>query len=487
MKPFSAQDLADATSGELYGIAPDAQLSSGVVTDSRDVSTGDIYVARRGDQRDGLDFAPAAMAAGAALIVAEAVPTVDGEHLPTLVVQDATEALGRIARLNVESLRADGDLTVIAITGSAGKTTVKDLVGDLLSSAGETVWPPKSFNNEVGVPLTALRADASTRFLVLEMGARSIGNLTYLTSLVTPDIAVELMVGTAHSGVFGSIENTARAKAELVEALPAGGTAVLNADDPRVRAMVDVLPEGADVLWFSAAGRTQIEGSDAPVVSAEHVTTAASGRPRFTLSVPGAEPTDVELALVGEHHVANALAAAAVAHRCGLTARSIVTTLATSGAASRWRMELIDSPSGVTVLNDAYNANPDSMRSALKTLAAMGRGDEDTPSRRTVAVIGEMLELGEDSRQAHADIGELVVRLNIDRTIVIGEGARPAFQAAELEGSWGNEAVWVPTIAEARELLRVELQPGDLVLFKSSNDAGLRFLGDEIAGVTVAS
>src|SRR5690606_24797316 len=373
--------------------APDAQLSSGVVTGSRDVSTGDIYVARRGDQRDGLDFAPAAMAAGAALIVAEAVPTVDGEHLPTLVVQDATEALGRIARLNVESLRADGDLTVIAITGSAGKTTVKDLVGDLLSSAGETVWPPKSFNNEVGVPLTALRADASTRFLVLEMGARSIGNLTYLTSLVTPDIAVELMVGTAHSGVFGSIENTARAKAELVEALPAGGTAVLNADDPRVRAMVDVLPEGADVLWFSAAGRTQIEGSDAPVVSAEHVTTAASGRPRFTLSVPGAEPTDVELALVGEHHVANALAAAAVAHRCGLTARSIVTTLATSGAASRWRMELIDSPSGVTVLNDAYNANPDSMRSALKTLAAMGRGDEDTPSRRTVAVIGEMLEL----------------------------------------------------------------------------------------------
>src|SRR5699024_240143 len=162
--------------------------------------------------------------------------SVDGEHLPTLVVQDATEALGRLARLNVESLRASGDLTVVAVTGSAGKTTAKDLMGDLLSGAGETIWPPKSYNNEVGVPLTALRADDSTRFLVLEMGARSIGNLSYLASLVTPDIAVELMVGTAHSGVFGSIETTARAKAELAVALPSGGTALLNADDPRVPA-----------------------------------------------------------------------------------------------------------------------------------------------------------------------------------------------------------------------------------------------------------
>ncbi|SMY12559.1 UDP-N-acetylmuramoyl-tripeptide--D-alanyl-D-alanine ligase [Brevibacterium jeotgali] len=485
MKPFSAQDLADATSGELHGIAPDTQLSAGVVTDSRDVAAGDVYVARRGEHADGLDFAPAAIDAGAALIVAEAVPSVDGEHLPTLLVQDATEALGHIARHNVETLRAEGDLTVVAITGSTGKTTVKDLVGDLLSAAGETVWPPKSFNNEVGVPLTALRADESTRFLVLEMGARSIGNLTYLTSMVTPDIAVELMVGTAHSGMFGSIENTARAKTELVESLRTGGTAVLNADDPRVRAMADVLADGVDVIWFSASGRDSVEGSDAPVVSATDSTTGASGRPTFTLAVPGGEPTSVELALLGEHHVANALAAAAVAHRCGLSQRAIITTLRTSGAASRWRMELIDSPQGITVLNDAYNANPDSMRSALKTLAAMGRGDEENPARRTIAVIGEMLELGEGSREAHADIGELVVRLNIDRTIAVGDGARPVFQAAELEGSWGNEAVWVSSLADARELLRSELQSGDIVLFKSSNDAGLRFLGDEIAGVTV--
>ncbi|MGO1262835.1 MAG: glutamate ligase domain-containing protein, partial [Brevibacterium aurantiacum] len=168
----------------------------------------------------------------------------------------------------------------------------------------------------------------------------------------------------------------------------------------------------------------------------------------------------------------------------GVGMKSIVTTLSTSSAASRWRMELIDSPSGVTVLNDAYNANPESMRASLKTLASMGRGDEESRPRRTFAVLGEMLELGDESISAHSDIGELVVRLNITRTIVVGDGAKPIFNAANLEGSWGNEAAWVPTAAEAKDLLNAELAPGDIVLFKSSRDAGLRYLGDEIAGVS---
>ncbi len=194
----------------------------------------------------------------------------------------------------------------------------------------------------------------------------------------------------------------------------------------------------------------------------------------------------MRLALVGEHHVGNALAAAAVACTCGVGVKSIVTTLATSSAASRWRMELIDSPSGVTVLNDAYNANPESMRASLKALAAMGRGDADSRPRRTFAVLGEMLELGDESVSAHSDIGELVVRLNITRTIVVGEGAKPIFNSANLEGSWGNEATWVATVAEAKDLLTAELAAGDIVLFKSSRDAGLRYLGDEIAGVSGA-
>ncbi|GAA4285271.1 UDP-N-acetylmuramoyl-tripeptide--D-alanyl-D-alanine ligase [Brevibacterium daeguense] len=482
MKQFAAHEVATALKGELYGISPDTLLTGGVVTDSREVQPGDVFVARRGETADGLDYAPAAIEAGASLIIAEAVPTVDGEHLPSLHVADATVALGQLARLSVEALRETGELTVIAITGSAGKTTVKDLTGDLLAGHAETVWPPNSYNNEVGVPLTALRASETTRFLVLEMGARSIGNLSYLTSLVRPDIAVELGVGTAHSGVFGSLENTARAKAELVESLVEGGWAVLNADDHRVAAMQEVLAAGVSTLWFSREAEPERE----PAVRASGIQAHASGRTSFTLHLPDAEPAPVELALLGEHHVANALAAAAVAHLCGIPARSIVTTLATSGAASRWRMELIDSPSGITVLNDAYNANPDSMRASLKTLAAMGRGDDTTGPRRTFAVLGEMLELGEDSVEAHDSIGRLVVRLNIGRTIVVGEGAKPIFQAANLEGSWGNEAAWVPSIAEARELLQAELQPGDIVLFKSSRDAGLRYLGDEIAGVSGA-
>lgn len=493
MKHFSAREIAAAVNGELIGLGsegPETPLTGGVVTDSREVTPGDIYVARRGERFDGITFAGAAVEAGAALVIAEQVPSLEGRPLPTVRVDDATVALGQLARANVEALRAAGDgaLTVIGITGSAGKTTAKDLIADLLSSQGETIWPPNSYNNEVGVPLTALRAGEDTRFLVLEMGARSIGNLAYLTSLVRPDIGVELNVGSAHSGAFGSVENTARAKSELVESLIAGGTAVLNADDHRVAAMRDALQPGVRVTWFSTRGtlpQAAREGDE--IVTASDAVSDASGRSAFTLELPGEEPQHVRLALLGEHHVYNALAAASAARACGVPAKTIATTLATSGAASRWRMELIDSPEGVTVINDAYNANPDSMRSALKTLAAMGRGDAENPPRRTFAVLGEMLDLGESSRQAHADLGELVVRLNITRTIAVGEGAKPIYTAANLEGSWGHEAAWVATIAEARDLLQAELQPGDLVLFKSSHDAGLRLLGDEIAGVTTAS
>lgn len=488
MKRLSAAEIATAVSGELYGIDPETQLSAGVVTDSREVRAGDIYVARRGESVDGIEFAAAAHAAGAGLIIGESVPTVDGSPLPTVVVSDATEALGLLAKHNLESLRAvqGSELTVIAITGSVGKTTVKDLTADLLAGEAETIWPPNSYNNEVGVPLTALRADESTRYLVLEMGARSIGNLAYLTSLMRPDIAVELAVGSAHSGVFGSIENTARAKAELVESLIAGGTAVLNADDTRVAAMEDALAADVTTLWFSQRESLPDWVGGAPIVRATDIVTDASGHAQFALHLPDEEPQQVRLALVGEHHVGNSLAAAAVAHACGVGLKSIVTTLSTSSAASRWRMELIDSPSGVTVLNDAYNANPDSMRASLKTLAAMGRGDAQTPPRRTFAVLGEMLELGDDAVSAHSDIGEMVVRLNISRTIAVGTGAKPIYSAANLEGSWGNEATWVETIAEAKELLTTELAPGDIVLFKSSRDAGLRYLGDDIAGVSGA-
>lgn len=473
MKEFSALEIASAVDGQLHAIAGDTPLSGGVVTDSREVAPGDIYVARRGENFNGIDFAPAAREAGAELIIAEAIPSVDGNLLPSIVVPDATEALGKLAQLNVTALREDGSLTVVAITGSAGKTTVKDLAGDLLSAAGETIWPPNSYNNEVGVPLTALRATANTRFLVLEMGARSIGNLAYLTSLIRPDIGVELNVGSAHSGIFGSIDNTARAKSELVKSLIAGGTAVLNADDPRVAAMADTLADGVDVMWFSPSGITD----KSPVVSASDVTSHASGRTHFTLALPGAEPADVELALLGEHHVANALAAAAVAHLCGVEARTIVSTLSTSGAASRWRMELVDNPNGVTVLNDAYNANPESMRAALTTLGALAR------DRRAVAVLAHMAELGADGEAEHVRIGELAAQTGVQHLIVVGEeaaGIAAGAEGAADGGDWQGESIRVPDAEAAAAALRERMRSGDVVIVKGSRVAALERVIDLI-------
>ncbi|WGW13308.1 UDP-N-acetylmuramoyl-tripeptide--D-alanyl-D-alanine ligase [Saxibacter everestensis] len=499
MKEFSYKQIAAAVGGEIVGADPELRTAGPVVTDSRDVSPGAVYVARRGESLDGLDFAASAVQEGAALVIGEEVVHVDGVPLPSIVVEDATVALGLLAHANVTALRAKaptgsdagqpagaaavdhGGLKVVAITGSAGKTTTKDLLADFLVSLGQTVWPPNSFNNEVGVPLTALRADEDTRFLVLEMGAREPGNLSYLTSLVRPDIAVELNVGSAHSGIFGSVEATAKAKAELVQSLDSDGIAVLNLDDDRVANMASKVADGVGIVWFSLSGR---QHSTQPTVWAEDVTSDATGRTSFLLCLPDGQTAQIQLALLGEHHVANALAAAAAAWRMGVSLTTISTVLATSGAASRWRMELVDSPSGVTVLNDAYNANPDSMRSALKTLATMGRGDAQNPPRRTWAVLGEMLELGESSVEEHDSIGRLVVRLNISRLLAVGEGARPIYQAANLEGSWGEEAAWVPDVAAARAFLNESLSPGDLVLFKSSRDAGLRYLGDDVAGVT---
>lgn len=464
----------------MVAVEPELRVAGPVVTDSREIIEGAVFVARRGESLDGHDFAIAAVEAGAALVIGEHEVSGPEGRIPMVVVDDATVGLAALAKLNVESLRADGDLQVVAITGSAGKTTVKDLTASLLAGRGETIAPYNSYNGEVGAPLTALRAGTDTRFLVLEMGARRRGNLKYLTDYMRPDISVVLNVGSAHSGIFGGPDAIAATKGELVDALRPGGTAVLNQDDDRVRAMASRAGDGVSIVWFTADESVTAIG---PTVSASAVTTDANGRSSFDLTLPGEASAPVTLSLLGEHHVPNALAAAAIAWKFGVPPESIPVVLSTASAASRWRMELIDAPGGFTVLNDAYNANPESMRAALKTLAVMGRGDDATPARRTWAVLGEMLELGDESVEAHDSIGRLVVRLNISKLIAVGEGARAIYQAAAHEGSWGDEAAWVPDAESAAALLEEGLRPGDLVLFKSSRDAGLRYLGDEIAGV----
>jgi UDP-N-acetylmuramoyl-tripeptide--D-alanyl-D-alanine ligase len=301
------------------------------------------------------------------------------------------------------------------------------------------------------------------------MGARGRGHIHYLTTIAPPRVGIELNVGSAHVGEFGSREAIAVAKAELVEALPESGLAVLNADDPAVRAMA-----------ARTAARVVLVGTGPDAdVRAEDVRLDDAGRPRFTVRTP-AGSAEVSLALHGEHHVGNALAVLAAALECGLDLDLTVRVMATAGPASRWRMEVTERPDGVTVVNDAYNANPDSVRAALKALVAMGRG------RRTWAVLGSMLELGDESTTEHDAIGRLAVRLNVSRLVVVGDTARPMATGAQHEGSWGDEAVWVPDADAAYAVLAEELRPGDVVLFKSSRDAGLRWLGDTVAQDTQA-
>lgn len=483
MIELNAAQIAEAVHGRLVGVEdPEQVLCTSGTTDSREVEAGTLFVAKPGDVTDGHRFLPQAFAAGAALaLVDHEVPGPDGTCFPAVVVQDVVLAMGELARNIVERLRADHELTVFGITGSAGKTTTKDLLAGMLAPLGPTVAPVGSFNGEVGVPLTVFRADWDTRYLVIEMGADHVGNIRYLCDMVSPDFGAVLKVGTAHVGEFGGVENIARTKSELADGVRQG--VALNRDDPRVAPMQD--KASAPVTWFGVAGRHQPgRGEQEPGFEARNLRTDPGGRPVFDLVLPDGTEHPVCSPLIGEHHVYNAMAAAALASLAGVPGERIVQALNTLGAVSRYRMERTDRADGVTVINDAYNANPESMAAALRTLAQMGR--DATPPRRTWAVLGAMLELGEESVQEHADLGEDVVRLNIARLLVVGEEAKPVYNAALLEGSWGNEAAWVATAEEAMEVLAQELEPGDIALFKSSNGVGLRFLGDRVAQWPVA-
>ncbi|QCU77836.1 UDP-N-acetylmuramoyl-tripeptide--D-alanyl-D-alanine ligase [Citricoccus sp. SGAir0253] len=492
MIELSASDIAGATGGTLSATASPGSTVDAATTDSREAAPGALFIAKPGERVDGHDFIPAARAAGATLVLAER-ETLDAEGRPdpAVIVDDVVLAMGRLASHVVQRIREHSPTTVIGITGSAGKTTTKDLLAGVLATDGPTVAPQGSYNGEVGVPLTVFRAALDTRYLVVEMGADRIGNIEYLASMVKPDIGVVLMVGSAHAGSFGGVENIARTKGELVEALPADGVAVLNRDDARVAAMAG--RTGARVAWFAT------EDAAFPLVDADvasgaaafsalttGLTTTEDERPAFELRLgagTAAEGHPVVSGLIGRHHAANIAAAAAAAFAAGLPAERIAAALDGTGPTSRRRMERTDRPDGVTIINDAYNANPESMRAALRTLAMIGR----STGRRTWAVLGEMLELGEARIAEHTAIGTAVVRLNIDQLVVVGRGARPLYTSAVNEGSWGEEIDFAEDVEAARELLERRLAPGDVVLVKSSNGAGLGELGDRLAAAGAAT
>ncbi|PFG19383.1 UDP-N-acetylmuramoyl-tripeptide--D-alanyl-D-alanine ligase [Serinibacter salmoneus] len=461
------EQVAQATGGRLVGEGG-AEVTA-VAIDSRAVRAGDLYVALPGARVDGHAFVDAARAAGAT----GSLTTRDlGEQAgPHVVVEDAQTALGDLARADLLRRQAQGGTPdVVAITGSVGKTTTKDLVQDVLGALGHVYATRGSLNNEIGLPRTVLDSPQDTRVLVAEMGADAPGNLTYLTSIAPPRVAVVLAVGRAHLEGFGSIEGVQRAKAELVQALRPGGLAVLNHDDARVLAMrADAELVGAGVVTYSASGRPEAQ------VRAENTRVLDTGQASFDLCTPQGRAS-VTLALIGGHHVANALAAAAVALELGMSVQQVAEALAVAGPRSPHRMARHDLAGGVTLIDDSYNANPESMRAALRALVALARG------RRSVAVLGEMRELGESSRDEHDALGRLAVRLDVDKLLVVGQGARPLYTGALLEGSFGEEAHFVTDPDQAEAWLRDTLEPGDVVLLKASNGAGLHALADRLVG-----
>jgi UDP-N-acetylmuramoyl-tripeptide--D-alanyl-D-alanine ligase len=421
------------------------------------VEPGGLFAAFVGDHVDGHAYAAAAVEAGAVAVLGSR-PT----GLPSVVVDDPQEALGRLAHHLLGGL---ADVTVVAVTGSQGKTSTKDMLAVVLGGTAPTVATYGSFNNEIGLPLTVLRADEQTRYLVLEMGARGEGHLRALCALAQPDVSLVLNVGKAHVGEFGSVEAIARAKGELVEALEPDGVAVLNADDRLVMAMAD--RTDARVITFGTGEEADVRLSGLGLDD--------RGRPGFELAHDG-RSVPVRLQLTGAHQARNAAAATAAAVAAGVPFADATGCLAEIAALSRWRMEVSDRPDGVTVVNDAYNANPDSTFAALEAVVAMGGGPE-SPRRRTVAVLGEMRELGESSAAEHETVGRLAVRLGVRQLLVVGDAARAVHEGATAEG---GESVFVTDNDAAVSWLHEHIEPRDVVLVKASRGAQLDLVAEAL-------
>lgn len=465
MIALSLSELAALVGGDLHPTeqaTAETVVSGAVDTDSRNIGPGGVFVAKPGEVTDGHRFVGAALGNGAAVALVER--PVD-EPIAQIVVPDVVDALADLARAVVARVRAAGRLRIVGVTGSNGKTTTKNFLARILSDEGETVAPIASYNNEVGAPLTMLRVTDDTAFLVCEFGASAPGEIARLAGLVEPDVVIELMVGLAHAGGFGGIEETARAKAELLAAARSGGTAVLNLDDPRVAGMREAATgHGLEVVGFGQTLAAEIRAEDVEVTAEGTSCTVVIGDRRLPL----------RLQVLGAHHVGNALAAIAATRALGVNPVDAIARLETVEIAERWRMQPMGNDD-VRIINDAYNASPDSMAAALRTLAQI-----TGPEERTVAVLGAMSELGESAGEEHDRIGLLAVRLNIQRIVVVGDDARRLFLAAVGEGSWDGEAVHLPDADAAYDYLMGELRTGDRVLVKSSNSAGLRVLGDRL-------
>ena len=457
MIPLPLATIAEITGAGLDAGTDPGAVADSVVIDSRKARPGSLFAALPGEHVDGHDYAAAAIGAGAPAVLASRPVGV-----PALITPDVPGALAALARAAAAALPG---LTIAGITGSVGKTTTKDLAAQLVERLGPTVAPQGSYNNEIGHPLTVLQATADTRYLVLELSARKAGDIAWLCRIAPPRLGAVLCVGHAHTGEFGGLAEVARAKGELPAALPADGVALLNADDPRVLAMAE--RTAARVVTFGLR--------PGAVVRAEGVTLGGDGRASFTLVTPaGSAP--VRLRLLGAHNVVNALAAAALAGELGMPVPDVAEGLSATTPRSKWRMEVTERADGVTIINDAYNANPEAIAAALQTLAAVARG------RRAFAVLGPMNELGDESRQRHEEAGALAARAGVAGLIVVGEDAAPMLTGAKAERSWRGELISVPDAGSAVAALGNLLAPGDVVLVKASRAVGLERVAFALTG-----
>lgn len=451
MIAMTLAEVATVVGGVVHG-DPTLTVTGPAYVDSRVPVPDGLFVAVVGERVDGHDFA------GGAHAVLGSRPT----EAPTVVVADSVAALARLARHVVDTL----GIPVLALTGSQGKTGTKDYLAHVLAAAGPTVATTANNNNEIGVPLTVLRADAGTHYLVLEMGARGIGHIAYLCDIAPPTVAAVINVGTAHIGEFGSREAIAAAKGEIVEALPETGVAVLNADDDLTAAM---------------AGRTRArtltfgDSDGSGEVSWRGVTLDELGRPRFELGYAGGW-LPVTLTQTGAHQVANAAAAAAMALAVGRPLAEVAASLGSAQATSRSRMELHTRTDGLLVVNDAYNANPASMRAALDALRSLGTHR----AGRTIAVLGEMKELGDGTEAAHREVGEAAAAAGVDVVVVVGPAASGIADGVRSGGAGHCELVVSAGRDDALQWVRDNAVADDVVLVKASNGAALEWLAQQL-------
>lgn len=447
MIQLSLGQIAQIVGGYVDGADPQRRVTGAAFLDSREVEPGGIFVALAGEHHDGHDFGAAAVAAGAAVVLGSR-PT----GVATIVVEDVTAALQSLAAFVLARLRAfNSGLSVLAITGSHGKTTVKDMLATILSKAGPTVATYGSFNNELGLPLTVLRATPATQFLVLEMGARGVGHIAHLTQIAPPDVGVVLNIGTAHIGEFGSLKATAAAKGELVEALPESGWAVLNADDEAVLQMRS-RTKARVISWGTQPGVD---------LQLTHIELVDDGTVTGTVVCAG-QSHPLHLRVLGRHQASNAAAALSAAIAVGVPLTEAVPALEQLEQLSRWRMQPETRRDGLLIINDAYNANPASMEAAIATLGELG----ERTGRRTVAVVGAMLELGAEEAPAHQKVGTVLTHYGISTVVAVGHAAKPITDTRP-------DAVWFPTAAAAAQWVRTYIDPTDIVLVKASRSVGL--------------